>query len=114
MASPARKRTRLNLRSRGRGDVLQQLVSEIRSQEKQFRNDLKRANKEQSELRAELEAENHYVSKLKREREDIRVQLAEVSKEFETCKGLAEKEIERLKAELADAQRIKKHGVHGA
>ena len=105
--SPARKRTRLNLRSRGRDDVLQQLVSEIRSQEKQFRNDLKRANKELLELRAELDAEHHYVSKLKREREDIRAQFAEASKEFDTRKGLAEKEIDRLKAELADSQRIK-------
>ena len=87
--------------------MLQQLVSEIRSQEKQFRNDLKRANKEQSELRAELEAEHHYVSKLKREREDIRAQFAEVSKEFDARKGLAEKEIDRLRAELVDAQRIK-------
>ena len=72
MASPSRKRTRLSLRSRGRDDALQQLISEIRSQEKQFRNELKRADKEQAELRAELEAEHHYASKLKRERDDMR------------------------------------------
>ena len=72
MASPSRKRTRLNLRSRGRDDALQQLISEIRSQEKQFRNDLKRADTEQAELRAEVKAEHHYASKLKRERADMR------------------------------------------
>ena len=107
MASPARKRTRLSLRSRGRDDVLQQLVSEIRNQEKQFRNDLKRADKEQAELRAELEAEHHYASKLKRERDDMRAQFAEACKEFDARKIEYEKEIERIKAEFADPQRIK-------
>ena len=87
--------------------MLQQLVKEIRSQEKQFRNDLKRVNKEQAELRAELDAENHYASKLKREREDIRNEIAEMSNEFDAYKGVAEKDIERAKAELADVWRIK-------
>ena len=72
MANPSRKRTCRNLRSRGRDDALQQLISEIRSQDKQFRNDLKRADTEQAELRAEVKAEHRYASKLKRERDDMR------------------------------------------
>ena len=105
MACASRKRARLHLRSRGRGDLLQQLVGEIRTQDKQFRSDLKRAGKEQAELRAELEAEQNYTSKLKRDREDIRDRLAGVSKEFDACKHEHEKEMERLNTLLADARR---------
>ena len=105
MASPSRKRARLHLRSRGRDDLLQQLVGEIRNQDKQFRCDLKRAGKEHAELRAELEAERNYTSKLKRDREGIRDRLADVSKEFDTCKHEHEKEMERLNTLLADARR---------
>ena len=105
MASPYRKRARLRLRSRGRGDLLQQLAGENRNQDKQFRCDLKRAGKEQAELRAELEAERNYTSKLKRDREGIRDRLADVSKEFDTCKHEHEKEMERLNTLLADARR---------
>ena len=105
MACASRKRARLHLRSRGRGDLLQQLVGEIRNQDKQFRCDLKRAGKEQAELRAELEAERNYVSKLKRDREVIRDRLADVSKEFDACKHDHEKEVERLNTLLADVRR---------
>ena len=105
MASSSRKRARLHLRSRGRDDLLQQLVGEIRTQDKQFRCDLKRACKEQAELRAELEAERNYTSKLKRDREDIRDRLADVSKEFDACKHEHEKEMERLNTLLADTRR---------
>ena len=105
MAGPSRKRARLHLRSRGRDDLLQQLVGEIRNQDKHFRCDLKRAGKEQAELRAELEAERNYTSKLKRDREGIRDRLADVSKEFDTCKHEHEKEMERLNTLLADARR---------
>ena len=100
MTSTSRKRARLHLRSRGRDDVLHQLFGELRNQENQFRCDLK-------QLHAELEAEQNYVSKLKKERDAARTQLAESAKELDQYKNDHEKEMSRLNALLADAQRIK-------
>ena len=108
MASPSRKRGRLHLRSRGRdGDLLAQLVGEVRHHEKQLRADLKRADKALADQRTELASEREYSTKLKRERDSARAQLAEAAKEFDARKAEDEKELHRLSAAIADAQRIK-------
>ena len=108
MASPSRKRGRLHLRSRGRdGDLLAQLVGEVRHHEKQLRADLKRADKALADQRTELASERDYSTKLKRERDSARAQLAEAAKEFDARKAEDEKELHRLSAAIADAQRIK-------
>ena len=107
MASPSRKRGRLHLRSRGRDDLLAQLVGEVRHHEKQLRADLKRADKTLADQRTELASERDYSTKLKRERDYARAQLADATKEFDARKAEDEKELRRLAAAIADAQRIK-------
>ena len=107
MASPSRKRGRLHLRSRGRDDLLAQLVGEVRHHEKQLRADLKRADKTLADQRTELASERDYSTKLKRERDSARAQLAEATNEFDAHKAEDEKELRRLSAAITDAQRIK-------
>ena len=107
MASPSRKRARLQLRSRGRDDLLTQLVGEVRRHEKQLRDGLKHADKSLAALRAEVDGERNYSSKIKRERDSARAQLADATKELGTYKIETDKEIECLKTKLAEAQRVK-------
>ena len=64
MASPSQKRARLQLRSRGRDEVLQQLQKEIHNQEKHIRHDMKRKGKKQAEVRAELDNAQNSASRV--------------------------------------------------
>ena len=54
-----------------------------------------------------MATERDYSPKLKRERDSACAQLAEAAKEFGVRKAEDEKELHRLSAAIADAQRIK-------
>ena len=62
MMSPSRKRGRLHLRSRGRDDLLKELIGEVRHHEKQLRDDLKRAEKALADQRTELDSTDQKTS----------------------------------------------------
>ena len=68
---------------------------------------LKHADKSLAVLRAEVDGERNYSSKIKRERDSARAQLADTTKELDTYKIETDKEIECLKTKLAEAQRVK-------
>ena len=68
---------------------------------------LTHADKPLAALRAEVDGERNYSSKIKRERDNARAQLADATKELDTYKIEKDKDIERLKATLAEAQRVK-------
>ena len=87
----------MHLRSRGRDDMLTQLVGEVRQHEKQLRDGLTHADKSLAVLRAEVDGERNYSSKIKRERDSARAQLADTTKELDTYKIETDKEIECLK-----------------
>ena len=83
------------------------MFGEVLHHDKQLRDDLNRAAKALADQRTELEIERNYSSKLKRERDGARTQLAEATKEFDAHKAEDEKELHRLSAAIAEAQRIK-------
>ena len=58
-------------------------------------------------LRAEIDGGRNYSPKIKRERDNARAPLADATKELDTYKIEKDKDIERLKATLAEAQRVK-------
>ena len=123
MAPSPSKKPRLQLRSRARDDVLlNRLLSEVRSHEKNVRDELRRADGSIRDLKSELDQERGYSSRVKKERDAARTKLEDTLADLEcarrdvgglraaldTAEAAARRAITELEANLADALRGKK------
>ena len=122
MAPSPSKKTRLQLRSRARDDVLlNRLLSEVRSHEKKVREELRRADETIRDLKSELDQERGYISRVKQERDKARTRLEDTLADLEcarrgvgslraaldSAETAARRTITELEANLAEALRKK-------
>ena len=101
MAPSPSKRPRLQLRSRVRDDaLLDKLLREVRAHEKHFREELRRADETSASLRGELDQEEGYIARVKKERDTARAKLDDALAELE-C---ARRDVGFLRASLDSAE----------
>ena len=106
MALPVLKRARLEygtlqVRSKTRDGLLQQLHRELRNQDKEVRCDVRQARRNEAVLRINLEHMRTCAADTKQELDKIREVLSALQAEFDKYKVEAEQESDRLRTEIA-------------
>ena len=115
--SPSRKRARIQLRSKVRRDsssTLHELFTKARRHEDKLKDNLAKSDNIIADLRDSLGHEREYVTRVKKERDELRDKCSALNDRIEkllsrtsSYKEEKDQEIANLKEEIADLKRIK-------
>ena len=102
------KRARLQLRSRNRDDAwLSKLLSEVRAHEKQNREELRKADAKNEDLRCEIEKERAYCLRVKKERDGGRAKFEDAVEDADR----ARRDLAEVKASMGNSDAAYKRQI---